>query len=68
MVIVYSTGCVNCKSLIAELDRNGIKYSIESDVGKMLAMGFTEVPVVDIDGHIMNKAEAIRWIRERSAR
>lgn len=68
MITVFSTGCVNCRSLMAELDKNAIKYNIVSDVNKMLALGFDEIPMVDIDGHIMNRREAIKWIKERRAK
>lgn len=68
MVKLYSTGCINCRALIAQLDRNNIKYEVVSDVTKMLSIGISEVPVLEVDGVLMNKTEAMNWIRERGNR
>lgn len=66
MVTLYSTGCINCRALMAQLDRNNIKYDVISDVDKMLAIGITEVPMLKVNDNIMNKTEAMNWIKERN--
>lgn len=61
-VILYSTGCPRCKILKSKLDKKGITYSVVDDVDKMLNMGMTVVPVLEVDGVRMSFKEAINWI------
>lgn len=64
-VILYSTGCPRCKILKSKLNKKGITYSVVDDVGKMLSMGMTTMPVLEIDGVKMNFKEAINWINNK---
>lgn len=61
-VILYSTGCPRCKVLESKLDEKGITYSVVDNVDKMLSMGMTTMPVLEVDGVRMNFKEAINWI------
>lgn len=61
-VVLYSTGCPRCKILKSKLDKKGITYSVVDDVDKMLNMGMTVVPVLEVDGVRMSFKEAINWI------
>lgn len=63
-VKIYSKeGCPKCLILKKKLDSKGIVYEEEQNsVDKMLAMGFKEAPVLEID---MGYAEAVNWIAER---
>lgn len=62
-VILYSTNCPRCKILKSKLDDKEVTYSIVNDVDKMLSMGMTVVPVLEVDGVRMNFKEAINWIK-----
>lgn len=63
-VKIYSKeGCPKCLILKKKLDSKGIAYEEEQNsVDKMLAMGFKEAPVLEID---MGYAEAVNWIAGR---
>ena len=61
-VILYSTNCPRCKILKSKLDDKEVTYSIVNDVDKMLNMGMTVVPVLEVDDVRMNFKEAINWI------
>ena len=61
-IILYSTNCPRCKILKSKLDKKGITYSVVDDVDKMLNMGMTVVPVLEVDGVRMSFKEAINWI------
>ena len=61
-VILYSTGCPKCNVLKKKLAEKGIEYSHFTDADKMLEMGFREVPVLSVDGKLMNFTEAVKWI------
>lgn len=65
-VILYSTGCPKCKELKALLDKRGVKYSENNSVDEMLALGFTKVPVLSVDGVNMDFSEAQKWLIENN--
>lgn len=63
--ILYSTGCPKCELLKKILEKNGIEYTVEDDVNKMLELGIEDVPMLKIQGKLMNYDEALRYIKER---
>ena len=63
-VILYSTGCPMCTLLKRNLDAKNIPYETCSDVDLMKSKGFTAVPMLEVDGSIMNANEALKWVRE----
>ena len=54
MIVVYSTGCPKCGVLERKLNEKSISYEMCTDVDKMLALGITSVPVLDVDGKMMD--------------
>lgn len=65
MIVVYSTGCPKCGVLERKLNEKGISYEMCTDVDKMLGLGITSVPVLDVDGEMMDFQEAVKWINEQ---
>ena len=61
-IILYSTHCPKCNVLEKKLKEKGVQYTEVNDVDKMLAMGFTEVPVLSVSGNNYKFSEALRWI------
>lgn len=61
MIVLYSTGCPKCRVLEAKLAKTGQTYTVIEDVDTMESMGLTEVPVLEVDGKLMNFGEAIKW-------
>ena len=64
-VILYEHGCPKCKVLKMKLDKKNIQYENISDVELMKAKGFLEAPKLEVDGVVMNFAEAVKWIGEQ---
>ena len=64
-VILYSTGCPKCKVLVAKLNAKNIKYNTVSDVGMIISKGISTVPVLEVNGTIMDFKTAVEWINER---
>lgn len=65
MIILFSTGCPRCKVLESKLAEKGITYSVVDNVDKMLSMGMTTMPVLEVDGVRMNFKEAINWVNSK---
>lgn len=61
-VILYSTGCSNCRMLEAKLKAKKIEYVEVTDSNIILGMGFMSVPMLEVDGKIMNYKNAIEWL------
>ena len=62
MITLYSTNCAKCKILKKKLDGKGIEYSENGDVDKMISLGFTEVPVHEVENERYGFADAIKWV------
>ncbi len=58
IMTLYSTGCPKCKILKNKLDRAGFVYTEEASVDKMLALGITQVPVLEADGKLLSFKQA----------
>lgn len=64
MIKLYSTGCPLCEMLKDKLDEKNIEFEIVSDVKEMLDKGITAVPVLEIDGELLNTRKAIAWVND----
>lgn len=60
-IVLYSTGCPKCKVLKQKLDSKGISYTENNSVDEMLGLGITQVPVLSIDGALLQFKEAVTW-------
>ena len=64
MLIVYSTGCPQCKVLISKLKEKMIPYEVISDIDIMLEKGIQSVPVIKYEGRFYTFMEALKLIKE----
>ncbi len=64
-VILYSTGCPKCNVLKAKLDNKNIKYDVVSNVDIIMSKGISTVPVLEIDGQLLEFKKAVDWVNER---
>lgn len=61
--ILYSTGCVNCRTLKEALNAHDVRYEECTDVKKMLEMGFDKVPVLEIaKGKFLDYEAGMGWV------
>ena len=68
MITLYSNHCPCCEVLLNELRSAGIPFTIFTDTDQMLSMGFTHLPMLDVDGQLLNYPDALKWIKERKNR
>ena len=64
MIILYTTHCPKCKVLTKKLTEKNIEYIEFTDVNKMIEMGFSVMPMLEVDGVIMDFGTANKWINE----
>lgn len=60
--ILYSTGCPRCMVLEKKLGQANIEFSVESDVEKMIEMGYEQAPILEVDGKPLEYGEAVKWV------
>ena len=64
MFTVYSTGCPQCKVLIAKLNEKTIPYEVVSDIDVMIEKGIQSVPIIEAHGKLYPFKEALELIKE----
>lgn len=63
-IILYSNNCPRCKILKKKLDDNKINYEIIDDVDTMIDKGLSTVPVLEINGRMLDFKEAVEWVNK----
>lgn len=61
-VVLYSTGCPKCHILETKLKQKNIDFILVNDIELMVAKGFDLMPVLEVDGEIMDFVQANDWI------
>ena len=64
-IILYTTHCPRCTVLTKKLDAKNIQYIECSDIEQMKNKGIDQVPVLEIDGQLLNFSEANAWVNEQ---
>lgn len=65
MIKLYSTHCPKCKVLEAKLKQRNIQYEECNDVDEMLSRGIETVPILEVDGQLLDFGKAVKWVNER---
>lgn len=61
-VKLYSTHCPKCNVLTKKLQNKNIPFEEITDIDIIISKGYLTVPLLEVDGHIMNFNEANDWI------
>ena len=64
-IILYTTHCPRCEILKAKLDEKNIKYLICENVETMKLLGFSAVPVLEVEGEFMEFRAAVDWVNKQ---
>mgnify|MGYP003304204651 CR=1 FL=1 len=65
-IILFSTEtCPKCKVLKTKMDAKNIPYEVNMDVKYMRSLKIMSVPVLSVDGELMDFATANNWINDR---
>lgn len=65
MITLYSTGCPRCNVLKQKLDSKNIEYTVVNDVDIMTEKGISTVPVLEVNGQLLQFKEAVDWVNGR---
>lgn len=61
-VILYSTHCTKCVVLEKKLNQKSISYEEVNDVKIIREKGFLSVPMLEVDGEIMDFKTAFNYV------
>lgn len=61
-LILYSTGCPRCNVLKKKLSDKGIVYEEFTDEEQMMDIGIESVPVLSVNGEMLDFMQANAWI------
>lgn len=61
-VVLYSTGCPMCGVLKKKLDAKNVEYTENNSIEDMSQKGIEQVPVLEVNGQLMNFKESIAWV------
>lgn len=64
MVTLYSTHCPKCVILEKKLQLNNIDFDVVTDVDLMEQKGFMSLPVLEVDGEVMDFSAAINFVNK----
>jgi len=64
-IILYSTGCSRCEVLKKKLNNKQITYTENDNVETMLDLGISSVPMLAVNGELMDFSTATKWINEQ---
>lgn len=64
MVTIYSTGCPRCNVLKTKLAQANINFDVSDNIDYLIEKGYQSVPILDVDGKLMDFGAAIKWIRD----
>ena len=62
-IIVYGTGCPQCKVIESLLKKAGLEYEKDTDINHIKEMGFKSMPVVRVGEKAMTYPEAYNYFR-----
>lgn len=62
MITLFSTHCPKCNVLEKKLKAKNIEYEEVNDVEAMKEKGIVTVPVLEVDGEVMDFKAASDWI------
>ena len=66
MITIFTTAtCPKCKILKKKMDEKDIAYEECADEERLQQMGILSVPVLSVDGQLMDFMEAIQFVNER---
>jgi len=63
-LVLYSTGCPKCEVLKRKLAEKGLQYAECSSVDEMKGLEIMQVPMLDIDGALVDFRQAVDWINK----
>lgn len=66
-VTLYSIGCPKCDILKKKLSQHNIEFTENNNADEMRLMGMEDVPMLMVNGELLDYAAAVKWINSKGA-
>lgn len=64
MIIVYSKpGCGGCEFVKRTLTSKEISYELSDDFEKVINLGLSALPIIEVDGEFYDGAKAVNYVK-----
>ena len=63
-IILYHTDCPKCKILQQKLDQKQIKYKSITNIEEIINLGYSSVPILQVNKTTYTFSEAIKLLKE----
>ena len=63
--ILYSTNCPKCQVLEKKLTSSGVDFEVCNDTDLMQKKGFQSMPMLEVDGEVMDFMSAVNWANKK---
>lgn len=64
-ITLYSTNCPKCRVLEMKLDSKGVEYETCTDTDRMVELGMSSAPSLEVDGKLMGFKESMAWLSSK---
>lgn len=62
MVTLYTIHCPKCNVLQKKMEQKGIEYTAVENIEEIQKLGFTQLPILNVDGVNYDFSKAVSWI------
>ena len=62
-IVLHTTNCPRCIVLKEKLNACKLSYSINEDIDIMFQKGIKHVPILEVDGELLDFAAAVRLLK-----
>lgn len=64
-IILYSARFPQYKILKQKLTEKGLPFEENTDKEQSLSLNFTRIPILEVDGKLMDFTASVKWINEQ---
>lgn len=65
-VTLFTTHCPKCEVLASKLKTRNIPYTIVDNTDELIALGFTQSPMLKVSDQTFGFVDAIKWVNSQN--
>lgn len=64
-IILYSNHCPLCNVLQSQLVSKNLEFDEFNDIDEMIKKGMSHMPMLEVDGELLNYSDALAWVKKQ---
>ena len=65
-VTLFTTHCPKCEVLASKLKAKNISYAVVDNTDELIALGFSQSPMLKVSDQIFGFSDAIKWVNSQN--